>query len=178
MQNMSDREAIHDILCLYTHAIDRRRWDIMARLFHPDAVFLFGEVAGDWQGFVEQAKAIIDPMPSTHHQLGNTIYHFDGNTAITETYCTAVHIIPADYPDGFPMKPTGKRYLCTVGLRYIDRFEKRNNEWRIASRNGVFDWRNDEDFNDGGVLDGPSEMLGKHDDTDPSTPITKKWRSL
>ena len=75
------------------------------------------------------------------------------------------------------MKPTGKRYLCTVGLRYIDRFEKRNNEWRIASRNGVFDWRNDEDFNDGGVLDGPPEMLGKHDDSDPSTIITKKWRT-
>lgn len=176
MPQISDRESIRDIIHLYTHAIDRRRWDIMPNLFHEEAVFLFGEVEGDWEGFVEQAKAIIDPMPATHHQIGNILFHFDGNKAQTETYCTATHIVPADYPDGFPFPSLGKRYVATVGLRYIDEFEKRNGEWRILNRNGVFDWRHDSDFNDGGVLDGPPDMLGKHDDSDPSTPITKSWR--
>ena len=71
MDNRSDREIIHDMICLYAQALDRRRWDIMPNLFHEDGVFLFGEVSGAWKDFIPQARAIIDPMISTHHQLGN-----------------------------------------------------------------------------------------------------------
>ena len=177
MSYLSDREKIRDILCLYTHAIDRRRWDMMPAFFHDDAVFLFGEVEGDWRGFVEQAKTIIDPMPATHHQIGNILFHLEDNVALTETYCTATHVIPADYPKDLPFPHTGKRYVSTVGLRYIDRFEKREGDWKIVNRNGVYDWRNDGEFNDGGILDSGTDILGKHDDSDPSTPITAVWRS-
>ncbi len=178
MQHMSDREEIRDKLCLYLHAIDRRRWDIMPAIFHEEAVFKFGDVVGDWRGFVKQAQAIIDPMPSTHHQLGNILFDFTGDVAMTETYCTATHIIPIDYPeDTPPFIPLGKRYISVMGIRYIDRFEKRQGVWKITSRSGVYDWRQDSDLNDGGVFDSPPEMLGKHDDSDPSTPITKSWRN-
>ncbi len=177
MSHLADREEIRDIIFLYTHAIDRRRWDMMPALFHEDAMFLFGAVEGDWKGFVQQARTILDPMPATHHQIGNVLFHFDGNIALTETYCTATHIIPADYPEGMPFPGLGKRYVVTVGLRYVDRFEKRQGVWKIANRNGIYDWRQDSEFKDGGILDSASDMLGKHDDSDPSTPVTSPWRS-
>ena len=61
---LEDREAIRDILAAYAHAIDRRRWGMMERLFHPDATFRFGTIEGDWRGFVEQARAV-NAAPST-----------------------------------------------------------------------------------------------------------------
>ena len=79
MSQLADREAIRDKLCLYIHAIDRRRWDIMPSIFHDEAVFQFGDVEGDWRGFVEQASAIINPMISTHHQIGNILFDFKGD---------------------------------------------------------------------------------------------------
>ena len=178
MSHLADREEIRDILYLYTHAIDRRRWDMMPALFHEDAVFLFGAVEGDWRGFVEQAKIIIDPMPTTHHQIGNILFKFDGDVALTETYCTATHVVPADYPEGLPFPGTGERYVTTIGLRYIDKFEKRDGKWAILSRNGIYDWRHDGNFNDGGILDNAPDMMGKHNDSDPSTPVTAAWRHV
>lgn len=50
---IEDREAIRDVIAAYAHAIDRRRWDMMEKLFHPDATFGFGTVGGSWEDFVE-----------------------------------------------------------------------------------------------------------------------------
>lgn len=177
MTRVEDRLKIADKLHLYTHAIDRRRWDLMPKIFHDKAIFLFGEVEGDWRGFIEQAKAIIHPMISTHHQLGNTLYNFDDDVAHCESYLTATHILPADYPVDMPFPGIGRRYVVTVGARYIDRFEKQNDEWWLKSRNGVFDWRQDTELNDGGLIDGPQDALGQTDESDPSTIVTSKWRN-
>ena len=151
----------------------------MVGLFHDDATFQFGKIKGDWKIFIDKAKAIVNPMTSTHHQIGNILFDFKGDVAKVETYCTATHIIPADYPENLPpFHSLGKRYVCTIGLRYIDRFEKRSGEWRIAARVGVYDWRQDMDLNDGGIFDGPSEILGQHGHNDPSTAIVKAWRNI
>ncbi len=126
--SLEDRAAITDIIAAYAHAIDRRRWGMMERLFHDDAQFQFGTVLGDWRGFVEQARAIIDPCLSTQHQLGQIQFGFDSDTCHTETYMTAMHTVPAGYPvpEVFPDK--GKIYSAVVAGRYVDRFEQRDGE--------------------------------------------------
>ena len=176
MDKRSDREIIHDMICLYTHALDRRRWDIMPTLFHDDGIFLFGDVSGDWKGFVEQARTIIDPMISTHHQLGNILINIEGNTAWCECYLTATHIIPADFPEGLPLPAFGRDYIATIGGRYIDKFEKRDGKWGIVSRNGLYDWRQYTEINDGDLRETLPGAVGQVDDSDPSTPVTKAWR--
>jgi len=96
---LEDRAAITDIITAYAHAIDRRRWPMMEHLFHDDAQFQFGDVIGDWRGFVDQARAIIDPCLATQHQLGQIQFGFEGEAIChTETYMTAMHTIPAGYP--------------------------------------------------------------------------------
>ncbi|MCY1302731.1 hypothetical protein D9M70_524080 [compost metagenome] len=50
--------------------------------------------------------------------------------------------------------------------RYVDRFEKRNNEWRIAKRVTVFDSTHARP-NIGTVDDHPNWALGKRDGSDP-----------
>lgn len=176
--SMADREEIRDVIYHYVHAVDRRRWDIMERVFHEDAVFKFGPVAGNWRDFVEQARAIIDPTLSTHHQLGNCLIAFDesGEAADTETYMTAMHIIPPGYPvpDVFPDR--GENYSAVIAGRYVDRFEKRDGEWRIIHRTGLYDWREFRSIGEADLASVPQDAVGRTDGTDPSRAVTDGWR--
>lgn len=173
---IEDREAIREIIALYAHAIDRRRWEMMERLFHGDARFGFGPIEGDWRGFVQQARAIIDPCIATQHQLGQTLIGFETETrAQCETYMTAMHIVPAGYcAQAFPDR--GKTYSAVIAGRYIDSFEKRGGEWRIARRQGLYDWREYRDLGEAELIGMPEGSCGYHDDRDPSTPVVAGWR--
>lgn len=175
-RRLEDRAAISDIIAAYAHAIDRRRWRMMERLFHPDATFGFGPVQGTWKEFVGQAQAIIDPCLATQHQLGQTQFGFEGDSVChTETYFTAMHTIPAGYPvpDVFPDK--GKVYSAVIAGRYVDRFERQAGEWRIARRNGIYDWREFREVEGVDLSEFPEGMAGYHDDRDPSTPVVARW---
>jgi len=173
---LEDREAIRDVIGAYAHAIDRRRWDMMPQLFHADATFGFGPVQGNWEEFVGQAQAIIDPCLATQHQLGQIQFGFEDDTCHTETYFTAMHTIPAGYPvpDVFPDK--GKVYSAVIAGRYVDRFEQRSEQWRIAQRTGLYDWREFREVEGVELSELPEGMAGFHDDRDPSTPAVARWR--
>ena len=174
---LEDREAIREVIAAYAHAIDRRRWEMMARLFHPDATFGFGPVEGDWRGFVEQARSIIDPCISTQHLLGQTLIGFaDAVTATCETYLTAMHIVPVGYPrsDVFPARE--ETYAAIIAGRYVDRFEQRDGQWRIARRQGLYDWREYRTIGEASLAGMPEGACGYHDDRDPSTPVVAGWR--
>ena len=174
---LEDRVAIREVIAAYAHAIDRRRWDMMARLFHSDATFGFGPVEGDWRGFVEQARSIIDPCISTQHLLGQTLIGFaDAVTATCETYLTAMHIVPVGYPrsDVFPARD--ETYAAIIAGRYVDRFEQRDGQWRIARRQGLYDWREYRTIGEASLAGMPEGACGYHDDRDPSTPVVAGWR--
>jgi hypothetical protein len=174
---LEDREAIRAILALYTHALDRRRWELMARVFHPDATFGFGPVTGDWRAFVEQARSIIDPCTMTQHSLGQTLMGFaDADTAHCETYLTATHAVPVGYPRPEVFPARSEPYLAIVAGRYVDRFEKRDGEWRIARRQGLYDWREYRDVGAADLLGMAEGSCGYHDERDPSSPVVAAWR--
>ncbi|MEP0189249.1 MAG: nuclear transport factor 2 family protein [Erythrobacter sp.] len=173
---LEDREAIRDVIAAYAHALDRRRWKMMGKLFHEDAQFQFGSVLGDWRSFVDQASAILSACEQTQHQLGQVIFGFENDHIChTETYLTATHVIPAGYPipDVFPDR--GRRYHVIIAGRYVDRFEKRGGEWRIAQRTGLYDWRECREIDNEGMTDPPEGSFGSHDENDPSTPAAAHW---
>lgn len=178
--SLEDREAIRDVITVYAHAIDRRRWAIMDHLFHDDAQFQFGTVVGDWRGFVEQARAIIDPCLATQHQLGQVLFGFEGgNICHTETYMTAMHTVPAGYPIAEVFPDKGKTYSAVIAGRYVDRFEKRETangmEWRIAHRTGLYDWREFRELEGVDLTEMPEGSCGYHDERDPSTPAARRY---
>lgn len=176
MGTLEDRERIREIVAAYAHAIDRRRWDLIERLFHPDATFGFGPVQGDWRAFVEQARAILDPCVETQHQLGQTLIGFaDEGTADGETYMTATHVVPAGYPMPGVFPDRGEVYLAIVAGRYVDRFERRGGEWRIAHRQGLYAWREYRTLDDAARGALPDGAFGSHDDRDPAARVVSQW---
>ncbi len=173
---LEDREAIRDVLTAYAHAVDRRQWQIMQHLFHPDAEFQFGTISGDWQNFVEQARGVIDPCIATQHQLGQILFGFESDTVChTETYMTAMHTIPAGYPTPEVFPDKGKIYSAVIAGRYVDRMELRSGEWRIAKRIGLYDWREYREVEGVDMSELAEEARGYYDERDPSTPAASRY---
>ncbi len=70
-------------------------------------------------------------IPAQRH-VTNIIAEIDGNEARVESYFLSFN--PDQPPDGNDMVVT-----LTAG-RYLDRFEKRDGNWRIAGRKVIIDW--------------------------------------
>lgn len=173
----ADQDAIRAVIAAYVHAVDRRRWDLMEQVFHPDATFAFGPVAGDWRDFVVQAQAIIDPCVATHHQLGQTLIAADGaDAAIAETYMTAMHIVPAGYPLPSVFPDRGEDYSAVIAGRYVDRLVRVGSEWRIFARTGIYDWREFREIGAANLSSVPQEARGAFDSADPAWAVGTAWR--
>jgi hypothetical protein len=179
LADLADRAQILDVIALYCHAIDRRRWELMADCFHTDATFKFGAIDGSWQEFVVAARAVIEPLRMSHHMLGQTLLRLDGDTATAETYMQAYHRVAADAPADAPFPGTGEERDIVIAGRYVDRFERRPDSlgvprWRIAHRTGLSDWRQDAPARDGGLFGAPPDWRGDIGPGDPAYLLTDR----
>ena len=165
------RAQIADVIARYCHVIDRRQWDAMSQCFHDDATYRFGSIAGSWRDFVAAARTIIDPLRISHHQTGNMLIVVRGEHAEAETYFTAYHRVAADGARDAVFPGTGSDYDVVLAGRYIDRFERRDGEWRMAHRTGVTDWRRDSPASDAGLFSSPPAGRGSIGSDDPGYSI-------
>ena len=140
VEDLRDRQAIQDCLVRYARGIDRFDRALLLSAYHPDAIDDHGKFLGsptdfwDW-AFDQHSRAHL----SHQHYIVNHTCEIDGDVAHAETY----YVFASMNRQGPSMSMTGGRY--------IDRFEKRGGEWRIAYRICTRDWANlDErpDFND------------------------------
>jgi hypothetical protein len=66
------------------------------------------------------------------HFVGPPRIRLDGARAKVDTYCVAHHVSKPD--------DAGLQTDMVLGLRYVDRFERRDGTWLIAARVCAFDW--------------------------------------
>ena len=71
------------------------------------------------------------PHDANQHMLGQSIIDIEDDVAYGEIYFMAFHRTT---------NKKGEQYGFWVGGRYIDRYEKRNNVWKIAFRSENNDW--------------------------------------
>ena len=126
---LSDR-AIRKVLVLYARGIDRLNFDLVRSCFHPDAVLRYGN-EGTVDDFIAGAEQGLPQYSLTQHFIGNTVVDIDGDAAVVEAYCLARHRIPVE---------NGPDKDFVWGGRYIDRFERRQGQWKIAHRTVVHDY--------------------------------------
>lgn len=154
------KQEIHDVLIRYTRGIDRMDRDLVRSCYHPDAHDDHGPFKGSVDEFLDWVEQALSYFSSTMHFIGNQLIdvEVDGDVAHAESYCVAYHRRAAtnDEPG----------HDLVMGLRYVDRLEKRLGEWRIADRLCVFDWsRRDEIAGEWDM--GPEVVRGTRGDTDP-----------
>jgi hypothetical protein len=128
-------------LChLYCRALDRADAPLLRSLFHPDASHRHADFIGTAAEFCDYALAVVQTFEATHHQLGQSLIEVDGDLAFGETYFTAHHRAGAGTVGAFPAHDPAIAEDVAIGGRYLDRFEYRDGEWKIARRHGVHDW--------------------------------------
>jgi hypothetical protein len=125
----ADREAIRDCLFRYSRAIDRCDMELLKTAYWPGAIDRHTGFAGTVEEFAEWAEPRLRAMPHAVHMLGNIFIRVEGERARVETYFWSVNVLAEGSP----------REVRAVG-RYLDRFERRGEEWRIAERLVVHDW--------------------------------------
>ena len=159
IRDAADERAITHILTRYARAIDRFDMEMLRTVYHPDAYDDHGSYKGDVEGFIVFLNEVLPRFETTQHFLGNMHIELDGDVAHTETYCQAWHRIAGtdDEPD----------HDSVTGLRYVDRFERRDGEWRIAKRQIVIDWQRDDPVAGDHGGRSPDTQYGRRDRDDP-----------
>lgn len=158
VQALLDEQAIKRLHLRYCRGVDRMDLDLIRSCYHPDAIDDHGDYVGGVDGFIEYARENLPKFASTNHCVCNQLVEVCGDTAFAEHYAIAYHRFPAQ--DGEPERD------WIANVRYVDRLERRNGEWRIAHRRSVVDADRVEIVKQSLV---PSDqMLGTRDRSDPS----------
>lgn len=129
IEELADREAIRDCLYRYCRGIDRADEAMLRSAYWPDATDSHGAYNGSAEGFITQALQQLQAGGRGVHQISNCLIESHGALAAVESSFFALQTTARA-----PHKVT---QLCG---RYLDRFEKRNGEWRVAARTVVYDW--------------------------------------
>jgi len=129
LQELLDREAIRDCMYRYCRGIDRCDEAALRSAYWDDATDCHGAWNGSASGFITQALAKLRQGGRRVHQVTNVLIELHGDAAAVESSFVALQAAAA--------APQQETFLCG---RYVDRFERRGAQWRIAARTVVYDW--------------------------------------
>ena len=131
VEELADREAIRHLVHAYCRAIDRRDFDWLRTLYHPDAVDDHTPYfSGPASAFIDQLPQIMSVNRITSHQITNLLVALDGDRAEGEVGVLAYHLMG-----------TGEGPVdLLVGGRYLDHYVRSATGWQFMRRKIVLDW--------------------------------------
>ncbi len=127
LRQLLDERDIHNCILRYARAVDRFDLDGIRACYHPDGRDEHGSFSGGVDEFVDWLARVLPRNDVTVHTLSNVLIDFDPSDpdrARAETYGVAEHHAASGVPNN----------NMTTWFRYVDRFERRDGEWRIADR--------------------------------------------
>jgi hypothetical protein len=127
VQNLLDRQEIHDALMRYCRGVDRSDEELMRSAFHPDAVAF---ATNAWE-FVAHFIPDNDAATTfTMHSIANLDIDVVGDGAFSEAYF--VTYVGRQEEDN--------QFVDAFCGRYVDKWDRRNGEWKIAHREVAQEW--------------------------------------
>lgn len=147
MQELIDKDAIRELVLLYSRAIDRKDVELLRDLYTEDATDSHGDSfdgpADKYCEFIEQS---LPYMPYSGHHVCNHMISVEGDEANGEVYALAYHVIPNQSGDG-----TSEEDFMAV--RYIDNYRRcTDGKWRFSKRVVTYDLQIRRPFTGGGLL--------------------------
>lgn len=126
VEDLLAREEITDVIKTLARATDRLDAEAMASCYHPDGYDDHNSFRGSGTEFAKWVLEALGSFEMTTHFVGPPAVRLDGDVAQCDTYCVAHHV--------------RREEDLVMGLRYVDRFERRAGAWLIAKRVCAFDW--------------------------------------
>ena len=145
---IGDRLAIQDVLAKHSRGVDRADEATLKGCYWPDSTVAYGGFNGNAHEFCKSLPIGIKRYWATQHTITNIQADIRGSHAKVETYVTAYH---------YRRDADGSGTEMTYLGRYLDRFEKRGNVWKIKHRQVLMDWNQNTQatsINDGPPFDG------------------------
>jgi hypothetical protein len=133
MQAVLDRESIRDCLARLARGEDRRDADLIRASCWPDSQTDYGVFAGNFDAYLAWVVPGAEAILCTQHMLGQSYIDLDGAQARVETQVMSYHRIDMG----------AEQRDLVIGGRYLDLFEQRKGDWRIAKRMMLYDWYQD-----------------------------------
>jgi hypothetical protein len=125
LEELEARTAIEDQLKRFARAVDRQDWRLARELYHDGAFDDHGFFKGPPDAFLAHIARMHEAQQHSMHFNTNVLIEFRAkDRAFVETYVLVLQ------------RFAGRR--VTASARYLDVFEKRNDEWRVAHRTLVF----------------------------------------
>jgi hypothetical protein len=155
IQELLDKQAITEVIYRYGRCMDRLDREVGLTVFWPESTADYDKqmYQGTGYGFIDMVMEAHPNFASHSHQFSNILISIDGDTATSETYGD-VTLRRID-EDG--------RCIDSRNLgRYVDRWEKRDGEWRILARQYLHD------FDQSGPSAGDFATTGRRDRLDAS----------
>jgi hypothetical protein len=126
------KDAIRDLVLQYCRAVDRGDVALAETLYEPDALDEHGFNRTDTaREFLDSIEAMEAGLAAIQHNITNHLIRITGpDSAEGEAYLIAYH----------RSENEDSAYLLLIGGRYLDRYSKRDGQWRIAHRKCVTEW--------------------------------------
>jgi ketosteroid isomerase-like protein len=125
LEELQARTAIEDCLKRFARAVDRQDWKAAREAYHDGAFDDHGFFKGPPDAFLAHIAKLHEQQDHSMHFNTNVLIEFQANDrAFVETYVLVLQ------------RFSDRR--VTASARYLDRFEKRNGQWRVAHRTLVF----------------------------------------
>lgn len=126
LHDVIDQQGISDVAIRYCWALDENQWGLLDDVFLPDATAHLGsrDLLDGREAIVARITAALGPLDDSQHMVSNHQVVVDGDTATHRCYLHAQHIRSA--------AAGGPHYV--VAGRYVDRFVRTEDGWRIEHR--------------------------------------------
>jgi ketosteroid isomerase-like protein len=144
LEEAADKLEIREVLARWNRGLDRADAELMRSTYHPDAIEEHG--IHHYIGPEAADDCIRRHVAGTERHMHTTVQatiELDGDLARCESHWVAyLTIQPAGHAAEAPGSTvTGPEQLVTCGGRFLDRFERRPDEWKIAHRKMILEWR-------------------------------------
>ena len=128
LEQLLDKQAINEVLQRCCRTLDWLDEPGQASCYWPDAAVEFGFFEGRAEEFVPMVMEHQRQAVKRWHLATSVMIKLDGAMAQAESY-------------GITVGASNEGGECRMyGGRYLDTLEKRDSEWRIATRRYVLDW--------------------------------------
>lgn len=158
------KDAIRDLVLQFCRAVDRGDVVLAQTLYEDDALDEHGfNRTNTAREFLDSIEAMEAGLTAIQHNITNHLIRVTGpDSAEGEAYVIAYH--RAEDED--------VANLLITGGRYLDRYTKREGQWRIAHRKCIVDWAHEmtvpAKLHDGNPITDGSIPAGRMDAEDPS----------
>jgi hypothetical protein len=126
------KEAIRELVLLYSRSIDRKDVALLRTLYTDDATDTHGNTYdGPAEGYCAFIERSLPHLLYSGHHVCNHLISVSGNEGEGEVYAICYHIF-SDGKGGWV-----EDLLCA---RYIDRYRNEGGRWRFAKRVVTYDY--------------------------------------